>query len=569
MRRWRAEAEPGVAVGGGEAVGGEAVAPLVFLVEAVEGVGLVEGVLAGSGDVGEVEVGGDGVAEGVIVAPEAGLEGGADLEEGAEEGVVRAVGVVGAAPAEAGGEGDAVGEADGAAEDMAGVEAQGVVVGPVAGLVGVAEGVGGAVFGGLAAEPAEGGLGFVEEVGEEDGAGEGVEAELGEVADAGVEGVEGAHEGEAGDPGVLAVLVVGDAQGLGGGADGELVVVLAELGVANLLAGDGDEVAGGEVEALAEADGPAVLVVGGVPVEVLGVLVVGVVGVVEGEAAPLAGAFAEDALGAPGQLLPGADAAFGAEVKDGLAVELAVGFAVTGEGIDVAEAEVGAPVAGVAGKDAPAVVGVEVAVVIGRPEEGKPEEAEGGVAQLDELTVLVAAGAGDGPVPGVRGGVGAGGEGGVAGVEDAVVVAGGAAGRVDGEGAEAKQAGAHEALAGAVVEGDAVAFPDAAGGGDDADVALGVKVAGGAVVGGAVGGEGEVGEADPDVAVKGGALGLLVGPHAVGGDLDVLVGAEAGQGEAEVRGVHAEAAEPRGGEGRRHEEEGRRKQACGEGAGGG
>ena len=157
-----AEAETGVAVGGGEAVGAVTVAPLIFLVEAVEGVGTVVGAVLGTGDPSEVEVRDDGVAGGLVVTPDAGLKGGADFEEGTEEGIaVGGVRVVGAAPAETGGEGEALGEGDGTAEDVAGVDAEGVVVGPVAETVGVAGVPGAVVLRGLAAEPTGGVLGFV------------------------------------------------------------------------------------------------------------------------------------------------------------------------------------------------------------------------------------------------------------------------------------------------------------------------------------------------------------------------------------------------------------------------
>ena len=155
-----AEAETGVAVGGGEAVGAVTVAPLIFLVEAVEGVGTVVGAVLGTGDPSEVEVRNEGVAGGLVVTPDAGLEGGADLEEGAEEGVaVGGVRVVGAAPAETGGEGETLGEGDGTAEDVAGVDAEGVVVGPVAEAVGVTGVPGAVVLRGLAVKPTGGVLG--------------------------------------------------------------------------------------------------------------------------------------------------------------------------------------------------------------------------------------------------------------------------------------------------------------------------------------------------------------------------------------------------------------------------
>ena len=120
----------------------------------------------------------------------------------------------------------------------------------------------------------------------------------------------------------------------------------------------------------------------------------------------------------------------------------------------------------------------------------------------------------------------AGGERGLVGVKDAVGIARGAVGGLDGEFAKAEEAGAHEANAGEAVEVDGVTVPGAAGGGAHADVAFCVDVAGALIVGGVVAGEGDVGEEDDDVAIEGGTAGLLVGAHAVGGDLDVAFGAE-------------------------------------------
>ena len=74
-----------------------------------------------------------------------------------------------------------------------------------------------------------------------------------------------------------------------------------------------------------------------------------------------------------------------------------------------------------------------------------------------------------------------------------------------------------------------------------------------------VAGEGDVGEEDDDVAIEGGAAGLLVGAHAVGGDLDVAVAAEGVQAEGSADGGLGVVALRRGAEGRGGEEE------CGEG----